>query len=192
MLAKLWLCPDSRTRVGVPAFCFFCITLSLSRRKLAPNSLLCGRTRRPARSALCCISKNLPICSLRPVNPATQGLTLGTQKPSANLNEEKVKIHLIPGCSPQQEFRPPQLTWNVTPQILFEVAHTFVLHLEFPGEEEQFCHMGGHTPPSSCKSKTSTQSWLQAPLQQARSLDTLLAPKIVLRKPLKNIILISK
>lgn len=71
-------------------------------------------------------------------------------------------------------------------EMLLEVAHTLVLHLEFPGKEEQFCHMGGHTQPSSCKSKISTQSWLQAPLQQARSLDTLLAPKIILRKALKT------
>jgi len=32
-------------------------------------------------------------------------------------------------------------------EILFEAAHTYVLHFDFLGKEERFWHMGGHSLP---------------------------------------------
>lgn len=80
--------------------------------------------------------------------PVTQGLNAsGRQNPSASVNEEKVKMHLIPGCLTKLGIQAlPTGLEHDSSEILFEVAHTYFLHFDFLGKEEQFCHMGGtHT-----------------------------------------------
>ena len=86
-----------------------------------------------------------PTAGVYPSN--TRPRRIRQTEPSANVNEEKVKIHLIPGCLTKLGIQALLTSLeHDSSEILFEVAHTYFLHFDFLGKEEQFCHMEGtHT-----------------------------------------------
>lgn len=56
-------------------------------------------------------------------------------------------MHLTPGCLTKLGIQAlSTVLEHDSSEILFEVTHTYFLHFDFLGKEEQFCHMGGtHT-----------------------------------------------